>query len=319
MSSDLGLLIQTGFDITAIKYYGWATGTILFYDYLLTLADEVKYVWPEKKSFAFWLFMVNRYFPMTYQLWQFGVSYSPLSRLDAEICNKTAFYPILSFTSCTILAQAVLTLRMYAVTMKNIPIVVGFSLITAGQFALGAYGVVIVAQAGAMKSAPIPLDAYHICAWAPHRGLEIVYAAISLTYDSLAFLLTIYFVARSKKAGLKISNVLRTIVEDATLYFLFIFTTHLVLMGALIFGRQSVRFLTTSASGNVVYLPVMISRIMLSLKKSVIQQQDEEPPVAPSRESRSFQKVRFAHPQTGTDSGEDHIQLRTYRGPETHC
>lgn len=86
MSSDLGNLIQIGRNILAIKYYWCATGTIFFYDYLLTLADEIKYMWLEGKSFGFWLFILNRYLPMTYQLWQFVVSYSPPSKHNAEWC-----------------------------------------------------------------------------------------------------------------------------------------------------------------------------------------------------------------------------------------
>ncbi|KAF9784333.1 hypothetical protein BJ322DRAFT_842695 [Thelephora terrestris] len=85
MSSELEQLVRVGNDITAIRYYIVATGTVLFYDYLLTLSDEIEYVWSEKKSFASWLFIFNRYFPMTYQLWQLGVSYSPQSQLDKEV------------------------------------------------------------------------------------------------------------------------------------------------------------------------------------------------------------------------------------------
>lgn len=107
----------------------------------------------------------------------------------------------------------------------------------------------------------IPLDAYHICVFLQHRNLELIHSGISLLYgarsrfkpnptsadfpktmdtpDSLAFSLTIYFIARSKKAGFKLTIVLQTIAEDATQYFLFIFTSHLVLVLALAFGRVS--------------------------------------------------------------------------------
>jgi len=52
MSSELDLLIVAGQDITSLKYYGVAVCTIFFYDYLLTLADEIKYAWAGKKSWS---------------------------------------------------------------------------------------------------------------------------------------------------------------------------------------------------------------------------------------------------------------------------
>lgn len=57
--------------------------------------------------------------------------------------------------------------------------------------------------------------------------------------DFFAFTLTIFFVLRSKKVGLKTSAIWRTIAEDATRYFLFIFTSHFVLEAALSFGSVS--------------------------------------------------------------------------------
>jgi len=57
--------------------------------------------------------------------------------------------------------------------------------------------------------------------------------------DFLTFSLIIYLVRKSKAAGLTI-NILKTIAEDATWYFLVIFTSHLVLAITLIFGRVSV-------------------------------------------------------------------------------
>ena len=48
--------------------------------------------------------------------------------------------------------------------------------------------------------------------------------------DFLAFTLTLFFVVRAKKAGFGVSTLLRTIAEDATRYFFFIFTFQLILV-----------------------------------------------------------------------------------------
>ena len=72
-------------------------------------------------------------------------------------CDRSVFYSIFTFAVCTLIAQVALTARsvvflwllndtelisehyrrIYAVTMKNVPIAVGFAVITASQLALG--------------------------------------------------------------------------------------------------------------------------------------------------------------------------------------
>lgn len=61
------------------------------------------------------------------------------------------------------------------------------------------------------------------------------------TSDSLAFMVLLSFTARSsqKIPGHKVPTISKTIVENATVYFLVIFTSHLVLEMTLLFGRVS--------------------------------------------------------------------------------
>lgn len=310
MSSVLRFLILAGQDVVATKSYSVAVFTILFYDHLLTLADEVKYVWFGPKSWTFWLFLVNRYFPMTYQFWLLATSFGPYS--STKFCEKTSWYPLLMFAVCTLLAQVVLTLRIYAVTMKNIPIVVGFSVITATQFGLGIWMLVAAALKGAEVIPPIPLDAYHLCIFIRHRKLEIGFTGISLLYDSLAFSLILFLASRSSRERvgikLKVPSILQSIAEDATRYFLVIFTSHFVLMMTLVLARETIQFLP--APGNVVYLPVMISRLMISLRKAADPVVDGSAIGRPSN-STNLPTIQFVRPRIGTTGTEGDIPLDT--------
>ncbi|KAF9644192.1 hypothetical protein BDM02DRAFT_3190826 [Thelephora ganbajun] len=242
MSSQLDLLIAVGHDLTAIKYYALATCTILFYDHLLTLADEIKYVWSGRKSWMFFLFVANRYFPMMYQFWLLAF------RIFQRRCDKTAFLSIFTFVVCTLIAQVVLTVRIYAVTRKSIPIATGFAVITASQLALGLYLVTFAAKRKGQALPPIPFDAYRLCIFIRHRTLEIAYTSVSLLYDFLAFSLIIFLATKSRVAKLKIPGILGTIAEDATRYFLVIFTSHFVLEMTLTLGRESIQLLPASQS-----------------------------------------------------------------------
>ncbi|KAF9790731.1 hypothetical protein BJ322DRAFT_1104380 [Thelephora terrestris] len=328
MSSALDLLIQAGHDITSIKvsrprpeppphhrtdddlfykYYALATGTILFYDHLLTLADEVKYAWSGKKSWTFWLFLINRYFPMTFQFLLLAVSYGPNPH------PKISWYSIFMFVFCTLLAQIVLTVRAYAVTKKNTPIAIGFAIITLSQLVLGIVVVVFAAKGGVQPLPPIPLDAYRLCLFVRHRTLEVVYTGISLLYDLLAFLLTIILARRSKTSGLQIPTILKIIAEDATRYFLVIFTSHFTI--GMIFNtclpQESIQLLP--ASGNVVFLPVMISRIMLSLKKAADSQRNGWSLGEPSTNGVGLSAIKFSSPRRGLfREGSDEIPLDTF-------
>ncbi|KAF9790805.1 hypothetical protein BJ322DRAFT_1170204 [Thelephora terrestris] len=318
MSSALDLLIQAGHDITSIKYYALATGTILFYDHLLTLADE-------RSGFS------SSYFPMTFQFWLLAGSYfvSPLafevslnqdfikvlllttSLRSGNRCDKTSWYSIFMFVVCTLLAQIVLTVRVYAVTKKNIPIAIGFAIITLSQLVLGIVLVVFAARAGAQTIPPIPLDAYRLCVFVRHRTLEVVYTGISLLYDLLAFSLTIMLARRSMTSGLRIPTILNVIAEDATRYFLVIFTSHFVLEMTLNLGRESIQLLP--ASGNVVFLPVMISRIMLSLKKAADSQRNDWSLGEPSASGAGLSAMKFSRPRRGLGRMDsDEIPLGTY-------
>jgi len=312
MSSEVDQLTAVGHQITAGKYYIVATCTVLFYDYFLTLGDEVKYAWSGNRSWAFWVFLINRYFPMSYQVWLLAIDFTP--RFDTAVCNKTAFYSIFAFAICTLLAQVVLTVRMYAVGMKNVYIAVGFGIITASQFALGIYMMTLAGKEGAHPLPQIPLDAYHLCVFFRHRNLELAYTSLSIIYDSLAFLLIMFLATRLKRRGLKVRTLMEAIAEDAMRYFMVIFSAHLVLVLTLNLAPEPIQLLP--GPGLPVYLPVMISRIMLSLKKAADSQQKAWTLTEPTMSGPGFQNLKFLKP--GGDANErqhEAIPLQTFAEP----
>lgn len=113
---------------------------------------------------------------------------------------------------------------------------------------------------------PIHLTAYQLCVFTRHRKVEIAYTAISLFYgppfflsfrrvsfqltrvttDFSAFVVIIVLAAKSGIRGFRMPGILRTIVQDATIYFLVIFTSHFVLEMTLLVARVKIS----------IYLPV---------------------------------------------------------------
>ena len=58
--------------------------------------------------------------------------------------------------------------------------------------------------------------------------------------DCLAFLAVIFFAKCGPLSGFKMTHLLHTIVQDSTIYFLVIFTSHFVLEMSLLFMRVSI-------------------------------------------------------------------------------
>ena len=119
---------------------------------------------------------------------------------------------------------------------------------------------------------PIPLDAYRLCIVEQHRTIQIAYTSILLLYgasgyypepatimvfistdscgdmytpDFLAFSLIIFLTGKSGTSNIRGPTLLGTIAQDATWYFLVIFSSHFVLEMTLTLGRVSPTTSTT--------------------------------------------------------------------------
>jgi len=251
-------------DENSIKYYWTALAFLLYYDYSLTFSDEVQYVWKGRKSWVFVIFILNRYIPMAFMIWyivQISSWNSP-----HNTCSKTNVLENLLCTWCTVIAQVVLNSRIHALAMKKWIITGFFSCITLAQFALGICMMVLVSSGASPIGDQTSINdtVHQICTG--NRKIQIAYTAMSLFYDALAFLVVIGFVRSGPLKGFKMPRLLRTFVQDSTVYFLIIFTSHFVLEMSLLFARPTLQLLPSL--GTFVYLPTMVSRLMLSLRKA---------------------------------------------------
>lgn len=111
---------------------------------------------------------------------------------------------------------------------------------------------------------PIPLEPFQLCVFARHRPIEIAYTSISLFFgkpthafyvyiislgshkvsDLAAFTVIIVFGVtgglNSSAMSMSRSGIVKTIVQDASIYFVVIFTSHLVFVLTLVFARVGV-------------------------------------------------------------------------------
>lgn len=259
-------LIQLGNDNIAIKTYAMGVTALWVYDYFLTLGDEVEYVWKTKNTLIFVLFLIARYLPLPFLIWMAISSWSKM--YTTALCQRTAFVEVLYFVLITFFAHTVLTLRVYAITGKNKRIAGTLYGLTVLQFVVGVY-LTVYSSLHYLPPAPIDLDAYHICIfYAPIPG-SVVFTSLSLVFDLGAFAIVLIR-TRDLRTWRRDSNaptILDTVTRDTAMYFLVIFTSHLVLVLMLtILSKQILGCIQTA--GNAIFVPMMITRIIISLKKA---------------------------------------------------
>ncbi|EPQ53184.1 hypothetical protein GLOTRDRAFT_131464 [Gloeophyllum trabeum ATCC 11539] len=88
-----------------------ATGTILVYDYLCTLDDEVEYVWKSRQTLGTVLFFLNRYTPFIDTFVSLNLLTARHSREECERNFKVVLWLI---TLGTLISESILCLRTYA-------------------------------------------------------------------------------------------------------------------------------------------------------------------------------------------------------------
>lgn len=127
-----------------------------------------------------------------------------------------------------------------------------------------------ITRSGLGPLAPLPevnLDPFKICffdLWVP--GL-ILYYSLTMLFDTLAFGIILFTAWKTRKIGHPyMPSILARISKDATLQFMFIFSAHCISLVFLFVTPPSVQLVPAMA--NTTFVPLMASRLMLSLKRA---------------------------------------------------
>jgi len=261
----LDLLISVGKNMMIDKQVIVAVVCTWVYDYFLMLRDEIRCAWPGRKSPVFLLFLANRYWPLPYMIWLSVSTWSP--SYTRSMCNHTAWLHSFYYTLVSVFAQMAITLRVYAVTGKNRWMGASLSMVTFAQFVFTMYLGVRFALEPALQFPDVPLEPFQLCVFNRWRPGELTSTAFSLLYDVLAFGIVVHSSRqRSRERAYGMPNILDRIVRDATMYFMVIFTSHLLLIFFELFAPDPMQLLPASANSALV--PLMATRLMLSLKRA---------------------------------------------------
>ncbi|KAJ7274906.1 hypothetical protein C8J57DRAFT_1313057 [Mycena rebaudengoi] len=267
-------IVQLAEDLFAHKLYFVGCFALLFFDYFLTLAEEVKHVWKGKKSPMFYLFLMNRYCPMAFciitlfayfaSVWDFAVRC---------ICNRFAIVEWLQTLLIVVPAEMVLLFRVYALTNRNKLLAAFLGAVIAVEIVIVVYAMSLPGTNNALPLPNINLDPFHVCILFSDPKMDTVYLSLAIAFDSIVFIITIISTitdsaaaARSRSRPNAHTTLLKTIRWDGTMYFCVILSGNVAWMVLAVYARPGLKLMNAQPS---MYLTsVMINRLTLSVRKT---------------------------------------------------
>lgn len=203
---------------------------------------------------------------MPYIIWV----YVTLFRYNQSFCQSTKWIPIFNATGTTVFAQIAVSLRIFAITGKNKYAGGLLALLVISEFIWGVFAMVWIGLGPLEPFPAIDLDAFEICIYKLWTLGELIYYNSAMAFDILAFAI-IFVLARRPGIGRfpGIPSILDTLVRDATYYFLLIFSGHFLSVLFLFVAPPEIQL--SPAMATMLLVPMMASRLMLSLKKASVE------------------------------------------------
>ncbi|VDB99451.1 unnamed protein product [Peniophora sp. CBMAI 1063] len=236
---------------------------VLYYDYLLTVGDEIQHYWPNRRRPLTWLsclflgvryLAVIGYIPALVALvwgtdWQQG-------------CGALQYYETFLELCLQVLVAALCILRVYALYAKDRRVLIGLILLAVVLLAVASYFF-------ASKNIHSPSYFWSIApscglSTPPERGarLAIAWSAV-LIFDLSILFMTAVRAGRVWQAG----RIVHVVLRDGVLYFCALSASNLVNIVTLRVATPLLR--TTFGSLTNVLSVVLISRLMLNLRSDV--------------------------------------------------
>ncbi|KAJ7207201.1 hypothetical protein GGX14DRAFT_567756 [Mycena pura] len=285
-------VVQLGEDLLALKMYFAGCFAVLFFDYFLTLADEVEHMWGAKKTIMFYIFLVNRYCPMAFciitlfayfsHLWTHELLSSTWRLSPSTSCNRFAIVEWLQTLLIVVPAEVVLILRVFALTNRNKHLFAFLFAIVLAECIIVFYAMSLPGTNDALDLPRIAIDAFHVCILYSEPRMDTAYLATTIAFDSIVFAITL-FCTLSDAASARASSILQAIRWDGTLYFCVILSGNVVWMALAMYARPGLKFMNSQCVFPITVLPltkkhyprpsmyltsIMINRLTLSVRKT---------------------------------------------------
>ncbi|KAJ6590702.1 hypothetical protein DFH09DRAFT_908252 [Mycena vulgaris] len=227
---------------------------LLFFDFFLTLGDEVDYVWKAKKTpkpilpdgilhnHIVWYVERPALFVHPFIL-DHSIHFSA-ALTSRTSCNRFAIVEWLQTLLIVVPAEVVLLLRVYALAARN-KYLLGFLIsIVVVECVIVFYA---MSLPGTNDAPPchLPRDTESppiVCILYSDPKMDTAYLSTSIAFDSIVFAITIAYTVSSTKHQSR-PSILDTIRWDGTLYFCVILSGNVVWMALAVNGRPGLKLL----------------------------------------------------------------------------
>lgn len=239
--------------------------TILIYDHVATLQEEIAFIWRRPNALSAMLFLLNRYLALFVNISSLVIHFVPLSD---ESCSKSGLYRQLSLVLQAVVVCLIMTIRTYALyggskrlltwmTIIMIALAIAVSVGSLGHFS------------GIMTILP-GIGCYETYTAEVAARLGLAWLA-EMVFELLIFILIVYRICKTRGL-LRLSlftrsNVIDIIFHDGAIYFgvmtLINIPNILTYYSGSVNTRGSLATFTSSMSAT------LISRLVLNLHQSM--------------------------------------------------
>ncbi|KZT36228.1 hypothetical protein SISSUDRAFT_1050162 [Sistotremastrum suecicum HHB10207 ss-3] len=265
---DLNAIITLAQQAQAIQFYFCTAFTLVIYDYLLTLNQEIRTMWKQEKSLVFFLFILNRYYTI-FALTVVTVGFfSPLLTPSVSMCARYAqFIPFGVSIPLLLIPGLLMTLRIWALYERNKFVLIYLLGLLVSQVALCFW---IYSSPGhqALIFPDVDIEPFHLCIeiGPPQLGLlTSLYQWTETLFDVSVFTLTMLRTIKWSRADRQ-GTLLQRIVRDGALYFAVIFTTNLVWVLMIMFAPPGLKYI--NGMPTLALVSIMMNRITMDLRST---------------------------------------------------
>ncbi|KAI0720553.1 hypothetical protein C8T65DRAFT_735884 [Cerioporus squamosus] len=245
-------------------YVGIASFTVLIWDHLITLPDEIEYIWKRQKGPLIWLFFINRYItPLGFAvnlIAYFSDFFTPETFVCAHFVRYEGSMTVIGINTTALM----MLLRVFAMYEKKKSIVIFVGLIFAVEFGANAW---LLTHGVAVRHSP----GIHACTMIfdsekVKGAIASASAWLPLLYDTVVLALTLWR-AHPGKNRLTAGRIMRILLKEGIMYYSVIFIITLILTLMIVFAPDGLKNIT--AQTEYLMTVAMMSRITLHLKKQM--------------------------------------------------
>ncbi|EJD06712.1 uncharacterized protein FOMMEDRAFT_144642 [Fomitiporia mediterranea MF3/22] len=255
--ADLLDLGTTAEEVYIYRYTAVATLTLFIYDYICTLEDEIRLVWPSRWSFIKYIYFLNRAIAFVAS---FLLVYLLLLVSDGKSCKRSLVATVLMAQLTFIIGEVVLFMRVYAIWSCSKRMLI---------LLLSVYVPGVVGSTYANMRA----TSTAITATFP----ELFDSGCLLTYTSTdfwacylvllfheTFMLILILTRAFRSGGYKISNILKIVVKDGIFYYICVLVTSVANLLVLLLATRNLRTFLILTQG--VLHSILCARLLLRLR-----------------------------------------------------